>query len=159
MNVVSEMVAAARYLALSRHRPEPALGVIAGWLAADEARHGATFFAYARRWLAQSRHLEADRLDALKVLYFWLFESEQVQHPVNLFRDKARGDPALAEAMESMRVEAPRLERRLCAVVGHLIGIPLVGPDDVMPALRTQAQRVRAGHAALPAPISEPSQS
>jgi len=147
MNVISEVIAAGRYLALARRAPEPALARIAAWLAADEARHGATFFRYARRQLERSTDVEAEKLVALKVLYFWLFERSEVQHPVNLFGDTAHRDPLLASAMDSMGLDTPRLERRLCGVVGELIELPLEGPEAVMPALRAQAARSRLGHA------------
>lgn len=147
MNVISEAIAAARYLGFSRHGHEPSLQKISRLLAADEARHGATFFAYARRRIDASTDPDTDRLDALKVLYFWLFEADNLQHPVNMFQTKAIADEELARAIERMRIDRDKVQRRVCAIVGELVGLPLDGPEAVMPALRALAAEARAGRA------------
>src|SRR5687768_11844734 len=54
-NIVSEMVASSSYAALAEMSPEPVLAMIARNLAADEARHAASFYAYARRHLERAR--------------------------------------------------------------------------------------------------------
>ncbi|HKE15333.1 MAG TPA: hypothetical protein VKB80_10730, partial [Kofleriaceae bacterium] len=84
-NIVSEMVASSAYASLHRNSPEPLLAIIARLLSADEARHAASFYAYARRHLERSRDPEADRRDALKVLYLWFQGNDRVSHPVNEF--------------------------------------------------------------------------
>lgn len=150
MNVISEVIAASRYLALMRSRKEPALTRIAGWLAADESRHGASFYAYARRRLLGAEEPEVERLDALKVLYFWMFEGDAVQHPVNQFRARTQGDGEMGEAAEVMRAEWPPLSRRVCAIVGALIDLPMSGPEDVMAMLREQSERSRQVRMAPP---------
>ncbi|HEX5064269.1 MAG TPA: ferritin-like domain-containing protein, partial [Kofleriaceae bacterium] len=48
-NVISELVASASYANLAVRAEEPVLCDIARHLAADEARHAASFYAYARR--------------------------------------------------------------------------------------------------------------
>src|SRR5262249_21078874 len=82
-NVISEMVAAEAYLRLARAAPEPLLAALASRIGADEGRHAASFYAYARRAVEQASDPERERLDALKVLHFWLDEVQSVSHPVN----------------------------------------------------------------------------
>jgi len=123
-NIVSEMVASARYMSLRARSPEPVLGQIAARLAGDEARHAASFFLFAQRRLAMPATADADRRDALKVLYLWSKENAHVHHPVNLFKTAA--SPQVLAAMQG----------RIFRMVGHLIGYPLRTLDDVVSHLR-----------------------
>jgi ferredoxin len=122
-NIISEMVASARYMGLHARSPEPLLARIAGHLAGDEARHAASFFTFARKRLAGSRTPELDRRDALKVLHLWASDRDNVRHPVNLFHGSST--PAF-EAVQS----------RVVRMIGSLVGIPLGTPDDVLRQLR-----------------------
>lgn len=123
-NIVSEMVASARYMSLRAGSPEPVLGQIAARLAGDEARHAASFFLFAQRRLATSGNPDAERRDALKVLYLWSKENAQVHHPVNLFKS----------ASSAQTLEAT--QGRIYRMVGYLIGSPLRSVDDVVSRLR-----------------------
>src|SRR5207249_1875191 len=89
-NVISELFAAEAYLGMSTGAPEPLLAAITQRICADEARHGASFFAYARQALQTSTQPERDRLDVLKVLHFWVNESSAVAHPVSETMEKLR---------------------------------------------------------------------
>jgi rubrerythrin len=140
-NVISEITAAAAYLALAGAAPEPLLAALARLIAGDEARHAASFYAYARRRLERADQPERERLDALKVLYFWLNETQSVTHPVNQMMEKAQ---ELA-AFSGIRTDLNALRARICAVVGQLAGVPLAAPAEVQPALSELAARVHAG--------------
>jgi hypothetical protein len=129
-NIISEMVASSAYGNLAEHTTEPVLASIARHLAADEARHAASFYAYARRHLDRSTDREADRRDALKVLYVWFKDNEQVRHPVNEFR--ARN----AEAMTALSFDPGVPRGRIIELIGTLVGLPLAADTDLFAQVR-----------------------
>ncbi len=139
-NVISELFAAEAYRGLSASAPEPLLVRITQAIAADEARHAAGFFRYARRLLDTSAQPDRERLDALKVLHFWLEESASVSHPVNEAMHK------LGELMPAGGALAPFVapRARVTRAVGALLGLDLREPSDVEAALREHTQRVHA---------------
>jgi hypothetical protein len=129
-NIISEMVASSAYANLSAHTTEPVLAQITRNLAADEARHAASFYTYAQRHLERSTDPQGDRRDALKVLYAWFSANDVVRHPVNEFY--ARNGAAMAEL--AFDRGAPR--DRIIELVGTLVGIPLRSDTDVFAQLR-----------------------
>lgn len=139
MNVLSEMVAAEAYRGASEGVPERLLASIALRLCADEARHAASFFTWARRALERSAQPEKDRLDVLKVLHFWFNLKKNVGHPVN-------------EAMERLKVVLPAAgappfvppNDRIARVIGCLPGLALDSPADVPVQMMAQLSRVQA---------------
>lgn len=124
-NVISEMVAAASYRRLAETSPEPVLAIIGERLSADEARHAASFFTYARRHLAASADPEADRRDALKILYMWFQGNQLVSHPVNEFF--ARIDVGF---------DLAALRDRIFRLIGALVGLPIDGGTDLVTYMR-----------------------
>jgi len=124
-NIISEIVASSRYMNLSTTAPEPVLSQIGKNLAADEARHAASFYTFAHRRLATATDVEAERRDALKVLYLWINESERVHHPVNLF-STTQASAAAKAAVQS----------RVIRTIGLLVGAPLRDAGDVMSQLK-----------------------
>lgn len=124
-NIISEIVASSRYMNLSANAPEPVLAQIATRLAADEARHAASFYTFAHRRIAVAADADAERRDALKVLYLWINESERVHHPVNLFATTQ----ASAAAVAAVR-------SRVIRTIGLLVGAPLRDAGDVMSELK-----------------------
>jgi ferredoxin len=142
-NVISEMFAAEAYRGLATHAPEPLLAALAWRICADEARHGASFFTFARRTLEVSAQPGRDRLDALKVLHFWVNESGAVSHPVNETMTKlsdVRREGGLLPPF------VPPLER-VAQVVGLLTGLKLETPADLQPLLHEHTARLHAGAA------------
>lgn len=150
-NIISEMVAAHAYLEMVKGELEPLLHAIVQKLCADEARHAASFFAYARRGIAASPNPDRERLDALKVLHFWFNIGTNVSHPVN-------------QAMERLKVLLPPLgapvfvppNDRIAQVVGLLTGLPLNSVADLPDVLLATTRRVRALSVpppAAPAPL------
>jgi ferredoxin len=134
-NVISEMHAAEAYLGMAKSSPEPLLAELTLRIAADEARHGASFFAYARR----AMHTGRDRLDALKVLHFWVNENQQVAHPVNETMEKV--NPLREGGLLPPFV--PPLERA-AKMVGLLTGLRLEEPTQVESLLREHTAKVHA---------------
>ncbi len=132
-NIVSEMVASAAYARLAAASPEPVLAGIARDLRADEARHAASFFAYAQRLLERSRTRDADRRDAVKVLYAWFQDNERVAHPVNEFYGRHEAGAAESIQME-FATTAPR--ERILRLIGMLVELPLTGETDLLAAVR-----------------------
>ena len=124
-NIISEMVASARYMSLSERSPEPVLSLIAQRLASDEARHAASFFTFARKRLDASPQADVERRDALKVLYLWLQEGDGVRHPVNLFRSTQASAAAISAA-----------QSRVVRTIGLLVDAPLRNASDVMARLK-----------------------
>jgi Fatty acid desaturase len=130
-NVISELVASASYLSLSRHSPEPVLAQIAKNLAADEARHAASFYAYARRMLERSPNPDALRIDGLKVLYMWFVDNDRVSHPVNEFHGRAAERPATKTAFSEMRLSVEPVNDRAFRMIGTLLGLSIGHADDI----------------------------
>ncbi|HVE82922.1 MAG TPA: hypothetical protein VND93_08750, partial [Myxococcales bacterium] len=140
-NVISEITAAMAYLNLARVSPEPLLSGLCRRIAADEARHSASFFRYARRRLESSADVERERLDAVKVLHFWLNESNSVTHPVNQTMDRLRAMPGVdPEHIPDFSV----VRERACQAVGLLTGLPIHGPADAEPILTGLVARAHA---------------
>ncbi|HUJ27305.1 MAG TPA: ferritin-like domain-containing protein [Myxococcales bacterium] len=140
-NVISEITAAGAYLALAQAAPEPLLAELARRVAGDEARHAASFFRFARQRIERSAGRDRERLDAIKVLHFWLNESANVTHPVNQTMERLRG----LEPVSGVRADAAALRARICGVVGLLADVPLGSPDDVPAVLVELTGRLHAG--------------
>lgn len=133
-NVVSEITAAQAYRYLARSSPEPVLGGIASRIAGDEARHAASFFRFARSYLARmpgSRGLR-DRIRGLEVLHAWLGPTHQVTHPVQQMLERLD----VAGAASSLDLDFASIRLRVVRVVGLLLRLPLRRTEDVEPALR-----------------------
>jgi hypothetical protein len=124
-NIISEMVASAGYVVMRDTSPEPVLARIAACLAADEARHCASFYAYAHRHLARARDPDRERRDALKVLFMWFQNNELVGHPVS-------------ELFQRYRVpfDITTVRDRVSRLIGLLVGVELTGSTDLGAALR-----------------------
>jgi hypothetical protein len=149
-NIISEMVATAGYARLHATAAEPVLAGIGRLLAADEARHAASFYAYARRHLERSRDPDADRRDAVKVLYLWFADNERVAHPVNEFYGRHGGQDGVGdrENRPDFAVTAPR--DRIIRLIGTLVDLPLTGETDLLAAVRDLGgdERRRTSHEA-----------
>src|SRR6185503_11572323 len=102
-NVISELVASASYQGLAEISDEPVLSGIAKHLSADEARHAAGFSAYARRHLERSQEPDADRRDAVKVLYLWFQDHASVRHPVSEMLARSDDARSTLEAVGDVR--------------------------------------------------------
>jgi ferredoxin len=138
-NVISEMVAAEAYLRLADSAPEPLLGILARRIGADEARHAASFFAYAQRALERADS-ERGRLDALKVLHFWFNEGASVSHPVNETMERLRELQSAGGALPPFLPPGDRMAK----VIGRLTGLPMNTPDDLPAQLVEFTERVHA---------------
>jgi ferredoxin len=155
-NIVSEVTAASAYQALGASAGEPVLAQIATFIAGDEARHASSFFRFARRRLETAAAPDRERLDALKVLHFWLNESAQVSHPINQMLERLRADGG--QALGAVDFDLGVVQRRVTHLVGLLIDRRLNGPGEVEAALRTLTAEVHAHQRTSdgPAPASEP---
>jgi ferredoxin len=139
-NIISEMVGADAYLGLSVASSEPLLTTMTRQIAADEARHAASFYRFARRRIVTAENPERERLDSLKVLHFWLNEQQSVSHPVS--QTMARLAPIRLEAGLPAEFQAPR--ERICRAIAMLTDLPIASPADVFPLLAEQTARVHA---------------
>jgi hypothetical protein len=135
-NIISEMVASSSYAQLAAAAPEPVLTRIASNLAGDEARHAASFYAYAARHLERSADREGDRRDGLKVLYLWFQDSERVSHPVNEFYGRHLGRSEVGETIAKLAIDPAAAQDRIVRLVGHLLGLPLDGSTDLLGQIR-----------------------
>ena len=136
MNILSELFASAGYQDLERAANEPVLCRVARHLAGDEARHCAAFFLFSERAIARSKTPDLERLQAIKVLYYWVQAADHVEHPVNQFHEKVASDPELSPVLRQLGSDYGPVLVRACRMIGTLIGRPLGGPADVLPALR-----------------------
>jgi ferredoxin len=139
MNILSELFASTGYQDLAAYTAEPVLAGIFRSLAGDEARHGSSFYAYSEREIARSKSPELERLQALKVLYYWVRAADHVEHPVNQFHEKVSADPELLAVLREVGTDYGPVLARACRLIGTLVGLPLSGPDDVLPALRERS--------------------
>jgi hypothetical protein len=135
-NIVSEVVASAAYARLHATSTEPVLAGIARNLAADEARHAASFYAYAQRHLERSADRDADRRDAVKVLYLWFSDNERVAHPVNEFYGRHDGGDGVGDAANRPDFAATAPRERIIRLIGTLVELPLTGESDLLAAVR-----------------------
>lgn len=132
-NVISEVTAAQAYRHLAATSPEPVLATIARNIAADEARHAASFFRFARRRLGTepSDIAQRDRARGLEVLQAWLGGAQTATHPVAQMLER------LSEtSSDPLDLESTGVRTRVVRVIGLLLDLPLRRPDDVGPALR-----------------------
>lgn len=136
-NIISEMVASAGYAALAARAAEPVLRRIATHLAGDEARHAASFYAYARRHLERSTEPAADRRDALKVLYLWYAGSALVGHPVSEFYGRHAQQSEIGETMEQLGFNLAAPRDRIFQLIGTLLDLELDGSVDLVALMRT----------------------
>jgi len=144
-NVISEVTAAHAYQTMAATVREPVLAAIATRISGDEARHASAFFRYADKRIAASISADRERLDALKVLHFWLSESGQVTHPINQMLERLRASPD--GAGHALRFDLAAVSRRVTRLVGLLVGAHLLTPDDVLSALKALTARTHAGGA------------
>lgn len=144
-NIVSEMVAATGYARLAAQCREPVLARIAGLLAADEARHAASFYRYAARHLASSPDPERDRRDALKVLYLWFQDNERVAHPVNEFYGRGAGRADLTAAGGGLAALEVAPRERICRLFATLLDLPLDGASELRRAIDHLGDPARGG--------------
>ena len=138
-NVISEVTAAQAYRTMAESSPEPVLAAIAQRIAGDEARHAASFLRFARARLDVSERPERERLDALKVLHFWLGDGIEVTHPVNQMLHRLDKQPAGAageRVMEDIGFDLSAVQRRVTRLLGVLLDLPLKSPTDVAPLVR-----------------------
>jgi rubrerythrin len=141
-NIISEMVAAHAYLQMVGGAPEPLITKLVERISADEARHGASFFTYARRIIANAAQPERERLEALKVLHFWFSASKSVNHPVNEAMDRLK---ALLPAVGAPPFIAPY--DRIAKIIGVLTGLPIETAADIGPQMMAQTKKVHAAPA------------
>lgn len=135
-NVISEMAASTSYLTLSEQEGiEPVFKQICRNVSGDEARHGASFYRFARKRLSRSDNPRREKLEALKVLYFWVTPelNGRVGHPVNLLANRYMTMPSLQEAVdaEAIRSAYENTHKRAIRVFGALLDIPLRDRKDV----------------------------
>lgn len=135
-NIISEMVAATIYITLTRQPGiEPVLGRICQNIGGDEARHAASFYRYAQKYLQRSEQPDQDKLMALKVLYFWTTPelNARVGHPVNMLANRYQTMPVLQEAVpqDEMQSAIASTYRRACRVFETLLGLELRDLKDV----------------------------
>lgn len=131
-NIVSEVVASASYARLAETCGEPVLASIATRLSADEARHAASFYAFARRHIERSADPARDRRDALKVVYAWFGDNAHVRHPVNELRLRS-----------GTSNDGPHVvpHAQILELIGTLTGHALGRIEDVMAVLQERDAR------------------
>lgn len=135
VNIISEMKAAAWYRMISEATDEPVLKRIARNIAGDEARHAASFFLYARRYIEAAIDPVKEKRELLTILYTWLAASSQRLPFAEFFREggtqNAKRVEELAKDFDPREVEA-----RICGVFGSLAGVTIDGPESIKQAIR-----------------------
>lgn len=130
-NILSEIEASTYYLSVSRNVKEPVLSLLTQNLAADEARHASSFYSYAKKRLEASDKPDAERLEILKVLYFWLVSNKQVKHPFALFAHRV-SDKAESDGLQRiLDFKSESMYTKMRVMIGHLVGLPLESKEDV----------------------------
>jgi hypothetical protein len=141
-NIISEMVAATLYITLSTQPDvEPVFAEICRKISGDEARHAASFYRYAQKYLRRSPNPEREKLMALTILYFWTTPelNARVGHPVNMLANRYQSMPSLQRAIsgEAIKSAIENTYKRSCRVFGSLIGLELRDLKDVSDHLAT----------------------
>lgn len=137
-NVISEMSASAGYVNLMKNVAEPVLKLIARNLAGDEARHAASFWLYARRHLERAADAEAERRDALKILYLWFNDNDRVGHPVSEFYARVDRNRDAAAAVRELDLGGIlRAPERMFQMIGALVGTALASTEDLLRTLHS----------------------
>ena len=131
LNILTEISAATYYLSVSRNVQEPVLKLITKNLAADEARHASSFYLYAKKRMMQSENPQFDRFEALKVLYFWLVNSQNVKHPFTLFSKKIINKGELNALDRILGFQTETMYTRMRTMVGNLVGLALENKEAV----------------------------
>jgi len=134
-NIISEVAAANAYGIMAETVQEPVLAQIARYISGDEARHASAFFGYAKRRIGREPDVARQRLDALKVLHFWLEEKDQVTHPINQMIERLSSERGNI-ASQALNFDLAVIRRRVTAMVGHLLGLELRSAQDVGEQLR-----------------------
>lgn len=133
VNIISEMKAAAWYRMIAEMTDEPVLKRIAQNIAGDEARHAASFFLYASRYIEAALEPAKEKRELLTILYRWLAASNQRLPFAEFFRDG--GTENARRVDELARDFAPReVEARICGLFGSMAGISIDGPDSTKSA-------------------------
>jgi hypothetical protein len=144
-NIISEMFASAGYMTISRQSREPVLSLIARNIAADEARHASSFFAYARQSIDHSDNPDAERLAAAQVLYFWMNDNNRVSHPVNQAAARCAVRADLAETADDGVTDTSAVRVRVIGMIENLIGCKIEGSEHLRGIMRTLTTEARKG--------------
>jgi hypothetical protein len=131
LNILSEIETATFYLSVSQNVKEPVLKKITRNLAADEARHASSFYLYAKKRLMASDNPRLERFEALKVLFFWLVNNQNVKHPFALFANKVAGNSEFDELDRILAFKTENMYGRMRNMVGNLIGTRLENKEAV----------------------------
>lgn len=131
LNILSEIETATFYLSVSQNVKEPVLKIIARNLAADEARHASSFYLYAKKRLMTSDNPRHEAFEALKVLFFWLINNQNVKHPFALFANKVAGSAEFDELDRIMSFKTENMYHRMRTMVGNLVGVALESKEAV----------------------------
>ena len=134
-NLISEVTAAQAYRRLAARSPEPILGGIARLIAGDEARHAATFFRFARRYIAAAPRESnwRERARGLEVLRAWLGGVERATHPVAQMVERLN---EAGNDQGALDLDFTSVHKRVVRVVGLLLALPLRREDEVAPMLK-----------------------
>ncbi len=133
--VISEMSASASYQKMYESATEPVLRQIGSYLASDEARHASGFFTYATREIARAVRPDRERANVLRMLHLWLRRSDDVTHPFAVLQKRVESDAELAGYAGVFTAVAAGLRERICLVIGNMVGIPRLAPDEVLTRL------------------------
>jgi len=131
MNILSEIEASSIYVTYNRIIKEPVLNLIVRNLAADEARHASSFYSYAQKMMDSSDNPDLQRLEALKVLYFWLSSYGKVQHPITIFTHRVAAMSEFDDMRPSLGFVGEPMFKRMRDMIGKLVGLSLDTKEDV----------------------------
>ena len=130
-NILSEIEAATYYLSVYGNVHEPVLKLIAKNLAADEARHASSFYLYAKKRLMQSDNPQIERFEALKMLYFWLVNNQNVKHPVALFANRIASGAEFGGLGRIVAFQTENMYARMRMMIGNLVGLTFDNKEEV----------------------------
>ncbi|HZS46525.1 MAG TPA: ferritin-like domain-containing protein [Blastocatellia bacterium] len=131
MNILSEIEASTFYLSLSQLVREPVLNKIVRNLSADEARHSTSFYSYAQRMIDSSENPDVERMEALKILHFWMSNNKKVKHPITIFANRISSMKEFADLAPNLGFQAETMLSRMRQMISKLVGFPLETKDDV----------------------------
>ncbi|WP_089726473.1 ferritin-like domain-containing protein [Candidatus Thiosymbion oneisti] len=143
MNIISEMRAASWYLDLAAAVDEPVLKDICMKLSADESRHAAGFYTYAKKYIEGSADPDLERQRALEMLYVWLNSETENKHPAGYFFNHTNNQAGLTDT--TITYSSPEVvDNRICHMFGQLTGVPLKTKTEIKRFIRHFYQKTSA---------------
>lgn len=135
MNIISEMRAAAVYLNIAKSVTEPVIKDIALKLSADESRHAAGFYIYAKKYIKKSEDKIIAKMQALEMLYVWLNSATNIRHPAGYFFEHTDNQERITQTATHYST-LEKTDSQICKLFSRLTETSINSPNEIKNTLR-----------------------